>query len=619
MKPLFKFLALCCAALSCCICYGKPVSIRSGEVWYDTSGNVIQAHGGCIIQVGNRFYWYGEDRETGKHSQAIRCYSSTDLKNWEFRNKVLSEKTFSGITKSNLERPKVLYCEATKRYVMWVHKENNRDYTEARVLVASCDKPDGDFVYHKDFRPMGNMSRDLTLFKDDDGKAYLFSASNDNADLLCYELSADYLDVVRVWTALKGEWREAPAVFKRNGRYYLITSACTGWGPNGNLVTSSTNIYGPYGKQQVLCPDDTWNTYCSQSTFVLPIRGTKETNYIFIADRWKGWNLKDSRYIFLPILFDRNGSILPVQWGDEWTVDVQTGECAFPVKPQPAQNNIAKGCPATASVANRPDGNEARCAVDGDSRSKWCASDGEYPHWLCVDLGEISNISRSEIQWERRDGTIYFYKIESSNDGKNFSTVVDKSSNADSNQIQTDTFSTSARYFRVTVLGSKSPRGGYAWASFFEWSLYENGANKALKKFAFADSEQHGSYAQKANDGLFVSAWQTGSGRPTNWWMVDLGKQHSLTGCRIMWQDPGFLYQYRIEVSSDNLNWQTVVDMTQNKKAEWLPVHSFNATARYVRVSPTGIEDGCWLGIREFELFDTLPLPPGSIAIRERR
>ena len=33
------------------------------------------------------------------------------------------------------------------------------------------------------------MSRDDTLFKDDDGKAYFISAANENADLMLYELS----------------------------------------------------------------------------------------------------------------------------------------------------------------------------------------------------------------------------------------------------------------------------------------------------------------------------------------------------------------------------------------------------------------------------------------------
>ncbi|MCX7049516.1 MAG: discoidin domain-containing protein [Candidatus Sumerlaeota bacterium] len=592
---------------------GKPATINSGVVWHDTAGQVIQAHGLGMLQVGKTFYWYGEDRQDGKLCQAIRCYASTDLQHWQFRNVVFSSQANPTLPPMNLERPKVLYCDATRKYVMWVHKENTKDYDEARALVAACDTPDGQFVYQKDFQPMGNMSRDCTLFKDDDGAGYFFSSANNNADLMCYQLTPDFLDVARVWTVFKGKSREAPAIFKRNGRYYLITSGCTSWGPNCNLVASAANVWGPYGKQAVLCQKDTWNTYCSQSTFVLPIKGTKATNFVFMSDRWKGWRLADSRYIFLPIPFGADGTMLPVQWGDEWELNVETGECAFPVTPVPAANNIAKGCPVTASMGNQLNGNEARSAVDGDPRTRWCADDGDYPHWLSVDLGAPQAVTRSEIQWERRDGTVYFYRVEASLDGLKWTTVADRSSNTSTSQTQVDDFAVNARYFRLQALGCQPPSGGYAWASVMEWRLLAGGTNVALDKTATADSEQKGSYGAKGNDGMFSSVWQTGSGKPDNWWKVDLGAPHSLTGCRIMWQDPGFLYQYKIEVSPDDAQWETVVDMTQNTRAAWLPAHAFMAKkARFVKVSATGIEDGCWLGIREFEVFDTLPLPPAS-------
>jgi len=33
--------------------------IVPGAVWYDTDGNVIDAHGGGIFQRGSTFYWIG--------------------------------------------------------------------------------------------------------------------------------------------------------------------------------------------------------------------------------------------------------------------------------------------------------------------------------------------------------------------------------------------------------------------------------------------------------------------------------------------------------------------------------------------------------------------------------
>ncbi|MEO5587248.1 MAG: hypothetical protein ABIQ81_06105, partial [Novosphingobium sp.] len=38
-------------------------SFRPGALWLDTAGKPIQAHGGSIVQVGELFYWYGENKE----------------------------------------------------------------------------------------------------------------------------------------------------------------------------------------------------------------------------------------------------------------------------------------------------------------------------------------------------------------------------------------------------------------------------------------------------------------------------------------------------------------------------------------------------------------------------
>jgi hypothetical protein len=413
---------------------------------------------------------------------------------------------------------------------------------------------------------------------------------------------------------LKGSRREAPAVFKRGGRYYLITSACTSWGPNGNMYATARRITDRFGPMKVLCSGKTWNTYCSQSAFVLPVEGTRGTTYVFMSDRWKGWNLPDSRYIFLPIQFHEDGSLVPLEWGDSWDVNTATGESTYPPDLKPSPRNIARGKPCTASVRENKDGNEARAAFDGNPRTRWCADDGDYPHWLKVDLGSSLPVSRSEIEWESNRGRIYKYIIESSDDDKTWKRVVDRSHNQ-SGEESADKCSAKARYFRLTVLDVELPRGGYAWASVSEWKLFSGRRNVALNRPATADSQQNGTYAAKADDGDFATTWYTGKPTLGNWWKVDLGGPHDLTGCRLMWHDPGFSYQYKIEVSADDRKWTTVVDKTKNREVRWVPVHAFAAKgARYVRVTVTGMEDGCWLGIREVEVFDTLPLPPETKA-----
>jgi hypothetical protein len=39
---------------------------------------------------------------------------------------------------------------------------------------------------------------------------------------------------------------EAPTLFKRKGKYYLIASGCTGWLPNEARSAIADNIFGPW-------------------------------------------------------------------------------------------------------------------------------------------------------------------------------------------------------------------------------------------------------------------------------------------------------------------------------------------------------------------------------------
>jgi len=42
---------------------GEGKSITNGVQFKDTSGNVIHAHGGCLIKYQDYYYWYGEYRD----------------------------------------------------------------------------------------------------------------------------------------------------------------------------------------------------------------------------------------------------------------------------------------------------------------------------------------------------------------------------------------------------------------------------------------------------------------------------------------------------------------------------------------------------------------------------
>ena len=322
-------------------------TLKNGTVWKDTDGNPIHAHGGHILYDNGWYYWYGEDRGENFY---VNCYRSKDLINWEFRGHVLTTESETKplsyeydltlvrdpnkdygkrhelcldredpFMKVNIERPKVLYNAKTKKYVMWAHFENGMNYDYARAAVATCDTPDGQFVYHGSFNPLGYMSRDCTLFQDDDGTAYFISSSNNNADTHIYRLSEDYLSAEELVNRLfVGEFREAPVLFKRGGRYYILGSYCSGWDPNQCKFSSSNSICGQWEPLRD-CADDT--TFHTQPAFVVKLSGKEEDLFLYMGDRWSGGEYFSSSYVMLPIEF-KGDKELDFSYHDDFSINL---------------------------------------------------------------------------------------------------------------------------------------------------------------------------------------------------------------------------------------------------------------------------------------------------------
>ena len=311
-------------------------AIVPGEVWNDTDGNPINAHGGGILYHEGTYYWYGEYKK-GKtilpewatwecyrtDVTGVSCYSSKDLLNWKFEGIVLpavkDDQGHDLHTSKVLERPKVIYNPKTKKFVMWAHVES-ADYSKACAGVAVSDSPTGEFTYLGSFRPNNAMSRDQTVFVDDDGRAYHFYSSENNATLYISELTDDYQRPSGRYTRnFVKESREAPAVFKRNGKYYMLSSGCTGWDPNEARMFSAPSIWGPWTQHPNPCRGKKSEiTFGGQSTYVLPVPGKKDA-FIFMADIWRPKHPSDARYIWLPIQFE-NG-VPYIEWMDSWTLD----------------------------------------------------------------------------------------------------------------------------------------------------------------------------------------------------------------------------------------------------------------------------------------------------------
>ena len=319
----------------------KVKNIESGEVWRDTNGNPINAHGGGLLYHKGTYYWYGEYK-TGAtilpswatwecyrtDVTGISCYSSKDLLNWKFEGIVLpavkDDANHDLHPSKVLERPKVIYNAKTKKFVMWAHVES-ADYSKAAAGVAVSDSPTGKFTYLGSFRPNNAMSRDQTVFVDDDGRAYQFCSSENNQTLYISLLSDDYQKPSGRFTRnFIGMSREAPAVFKNKGKYYMITSGCTGWDPNQAELAVADSIMGEWKVIGNPCTGpDADKTFYAQSTHVQPVIG-KPNTFIAMFDRWNKKDLQDSRYVWLPVVFKEGKITIP--WMPKWNQKSITGQ-----------------------------------------------------------------------------------------------------------------------------------------------------------------------------------------------------------------------------------------------------------------------------------------------------
>jgi len=281
MLKHFLFISISIFLLSC----QKEVKkeFTPGKLWLDNNGVHINAHGGGVLYSNGKYYWFGEHKTEGEGGNmanvGVHCYSSDNLYDWTDEGIVLAvmpEGSGSDIEKGCiLERPKVIHNAKTGKYVMWFHLEpKGKGYAGAKSAVAISDEVTGPYQFIEAVRPNaghwpfnyseelksvpnrtadakftggslsapadslniikrdlegGQMARDMTLFVDDDGTGYHIYSSEENSTLHIAKLSDDYTKHTGEYGRFfVGRFMEAPAIFKKGGKYYMIMSGCTG-------------------------------------------------------------------------------------------------------------------------------------------------------------------------------------------------------------------------------------------------------------------------------------------------------------------------------------------------------------------------------------------------------
>lgn len=306
---------------------GKMDAIYSGVPWLDQNGNIVSAHGANIIKEKDIFYLFGEAHsDTSNAFEGFNCYSSKDLYNWKFERQALPVQESGKLGANRVgERVKVMKCPKTDEFVMYMHADT-LTYKDQFVGYAVSKNIQGPYTFKGpllfDGKPIKKW--DMGTFQDTDNSGYILVHGGE-----IYKLSDDYKSVTEKVNENITTGFESPTMLKKDNLYYFIGSHLTSWEKNDNYYYTSNSIKGPWEFQGLIAPKETltWN---SQSTFVLPIRGSKETTYIFMGDRWSfPKQASSATYVWQPLTISGKSLSIPV-YQEIWQIDLETGIASVP-------------------------------------------------------------------------------------------------------------------------------------------------------------------------------------------------------------------------------------------------------------------------------------------------
>ena len=350
-------------------------SFRPGEIWLDTKGQPIQVRGSSIIQVGDTFYWYGENKErtTGKDKiwhWGMRMYSSKDLYNWTDLSTFIPPQPNDPASPLHpfqfADRPHILQNTRSGKFVCWIKFLADQFQTRT-VLVA--DRVTGPYrIVASGLRPLGMGAGDFDLMASpDDRKAYMVF-ERVHTETIVADLDDDYTGVAGQYSTHlprpgPPHTREGLAYFRRGDKHYLASSGTTGYFPNPSEVAMAQTFHGPWTNLGSLDRGDrTETSFNSQISSVFKHPAKKDL-YIAIADRWMGplagaefdsgelsrkvrkafenrfirkamdaedevimrkyggldVNTSQARHVWLPIRFDGDRPF--IKWRSEWSLD----------------------------------------------------------------------------------------------------------------------------------------------------------------------------------------------------------------------------------------------------------------------------------------------------------
>ena len=302
----------------------------------DTSGALVNAHGGGIIKVCDTFYLHGEyflSTTTDNNFNGFSMYSSKNLSTWKNEGIILPQQSSGQLGPNRKgERPHIIKCPATGEFVLLAHAADTTYQVDKEVVYATSPTVNGQYAFKGS---LTNSSGTTASHSDmsaltDGSNAYVITESG-----WVYTLASDCHSWVsaKQYGAVNGTSGgiEAPTIFKSGSTYYWLGSSKTGWRANDDFYSTAPAMTGPWTYRGFVAPqgDKTWMT---QVTWVMPVVGSKGTVNVFWGDHWYGDQDTTApgrhnyltTYVFQPLIFSGTAISLPT-YKVSWKLDVGAG------------------------------------------------------------------------------------------------------------------------------------------------------------------------------------------------------------------------------------------------------------------------------------------------------
>lgn len=338
---------------------GNPVNpiINNADLRRDITGEIIDAHDGCLQYFNGHFYLYGTayGKTDGFTNNSFHVYSSPDLQQWTLEGDLLGERT-----KAIYYRPYVVFNPNTHKYVLWYNWYSSVKDWVGHEGVAVADTPAGPFIItNSDVALAHPNNGDGSLFVDDDGTGYfIYTSIGDGYTERVERLTKDFFHATGQTSQMLTVGGEAPVLFRRGNIYYALCGPRCAFCPEGSEVQvfTATSPLGPFttqpqaninrrtqynvqatpakqvGVMSVDTPGGVTKLHPSDNSSIMPagnvpiipaqqtwvarLPSTNGMVYLWMGDRWQSCpdGIKGHDFQFwAPLEFSGDGQILPLK------------------------------------------------------------------------------------------------------------------------------------------------------------------------------------------------------------------------------------------------------------------------------------------------------------------